>query len=127
MNGYRRTARLNELLKRELSRLVLEELKDPRTRTATITGVATTPDLMQATVFVRTLGDDVSAADAVSGLESASGFLRRKLGKDLRMRRIPEFRFVVDQTLEQAGRIDELLAEVRESSGENGSDDSTTG
>jgi ribosome-binding factor A len=127
MNGYRRTARLNELLKRELSRLVRLELKDPRIRTATITGVAASPDLTQATVFVRTLGDDVSAAEAVAGLESASGFLRRKLGKELHLRRIPEFRFVEDRTLDEVGRIDQLLAAVREASEEQGSDDGSSG
>jgi ribosome-binding factor A len=127
MNGYRRTARLNELLKRELSRLVRLELKDPRIRTATITGVAASPDLTQATVFVRTLGDDVSAAEAVAGLESASGFLRRNLGKELHLRRIPEFRFVEDRTLDEVGRIDQLLAAVREASEEQGSDDGSSG
>jgi ribosome-binding factor A len=127
MNGYRRTARLNELLKRELSRLIQMELKDPRIRTATITGVAASPDLTQATVFVRTLGDDVSAAEAVAGLESASGFLRRNLGKELHLRRIPEFRFVEDRTLDEVGRIDQLLAAVREASEEQGSDDGSSG
>ena len=122
MNRYRRTARLNELLKRELSRLLRAELKDPRIRTVTITGVSAAPDLTHATVYVRTLGEEVMVDDAIEGLESASGFLRRQLGRELHVRRIPEFRFVVDRTLERAGRIEELLESARESGGENGSD-----
>lgn len=120
MTRHRRTDRLNRQLREELSRLVRTELKDPRVRTATITEVVTTPDLAHATVYVRTLDDSVSPDEAIRGLESAQGFLRRTLGRELRIRRIPEFRFTVDRTLEQAGRIEALLDEARKGSGDSG-------
>lgn len=113
MPDYRRTDRLNQLLREELSRLVRTELKDPRVRTVTVTGVETTPDLMHATVYVRTLDDEIPAEEAVAGLERASGYIRRELGKDLRLRRIPEFRFEVDRTLERVSRIEALLERAR--------------
>lgn len=126
MDGHRRTQRLNELLKRELSRLLRDDLKDPRVRTATITEVRVSPDLAQATVYVRTLGEEVSTEEAIEGLESAAGFLRGRLGRELRLRRAPEFRFVMDRTLEKAQRIEELLADVRSARGDDGGDGSTT-
>lgn len=113
MTDYRRTDRLNQLLREELSRLVRTELKDPRVRTVTVTGVETTPDLMHATVYVRTLDEQIPAEEAVAGLERASGYIRRELGKDLRLRRIPEFRFEVDRTLERVSRIEALLERAR--------------
>ena len=113
MAGHRRMRRVNQLLLEEIARLVRRELKDPRVRTVTVTGVETTPDLMHATVYVRTLDDRVGAEEAVEGLEHASGFIRRELGRELHLRRIPEFRFEVDRTLERARRIESLLQEAR--------------
>lgn len=108
----RRIRRLNQLLREELSRLVLRELKDPRVGRVTITGVETTGDLRHAKVYVRTLGDEAPVEEAIEGLESAAGYLRRELGQVLHLRRIPEFRFTADRTLEKARRIEELLDEV---------------
>lgn len=104
-----RRRRLNELLKEELSRLVVFELKDPRVRSVTITGVEAAPDLTQAVVFVRSLADDPPVEEAIDGLDSAAGYIRRTLGRELRLRRIPELRFEADRTLESAQRIEALL------------------
>ncbi len=107
-----RIRRINELLREELARLVLVELKDPRVTSVTVTGVETTPDLMHATVYVRTLGDATTVQEAIAGLESASPFIRRVLGRELRLRRIPELRFRADTTIEHAQRIETLLDEA---------------
>lgn len=107
-----RRRRLNELLKEELSRLVVFELKDPRVRSVTITGVEAAPDLTQAVVFVRSLADDPPVEEAIDGLDSAAGYIRRTLGRELRLRRIPELRFEADRTLESAQRIEALLDEA---------------
>ena len=121
MKRYRRTDRLNTLLREELSRLVRTELKDPRVRTAPVTEVVTTPDLSPAPVYVRTLDATVTPDEAIRGLESAQGFLRHALGRELHIRKIPEFHFTVDETLERAGRIEALLDEARRDGG--GADD----
>ena len=104
---------MNQLLREELARLILRELKDPRVRTVTVTAVETTSDLEHATVHVRTLGEEVSVEEAIRGLESAAGYLRRELGRTLHLRRVPAFEFEEDRTLERARRIEELLEESR--------------
>lgn len=112
MPSFRRVDRVNQLLREELSRLIRHEMKDPRVRGVTVTGVETTSDLAHATVHVRTLRDDQPVDEAIEGLESAEGWLRRTLGRDLHMRRIPEFAFEEDRTLEKARRIEELLEQA---------------
>lgn len=104
--------RVNQLLLEELASLLRTESKDPRVRTVTITGVETTADLKHADVFVRTLGGAVPVDEAIAGLKSAEGFLRRRLGRNLHLRRIPELRFIADHTLEHARRIEDLLDEA---------------
>jgi len=88
-------------------------LKDPRVAGVTVTGVNAARDLSFATVYVRS-EQDVEAA--IAGLDHASGFIRRELGQTLRLRKIPELRFVADHTLEHANRIAELLREANEGS-----------
>lgn len=109
MSGRHRVKRLNELFRRELSRMALSELKDPRLDGLVVTDVSTARDLSFATVYVR--ASDVE--EAIEGLDHASGYIRRQLGQALHLRRIPEFRFVADETLERANRIEELLREAR--------------
>jgi ribosome-binding factor A len=108
----RRTARLNEQLKRELSGLIRDQVRDPRVGVVTITGVVTTKDLGVARVHVRTVGADAEREDTLAGLEAAAPFLRMALGRVLRIRRVPELRFQEDLSLEHARRIEEVLAEV---------------
>ena len=123
----RRIVRVNQLLLEELASLLRRESKDPRVRTVTITGVETTTDLKHADVFVRTLGGEMPVEDAIEGLESAEGFLRGQLGRSLRLRRIPELRFIADDTLEHARKIEELLDEalgdIRDEGLDDGSDE----
>lgn len=114
MPSYRRVDRVNQLLREELSRLIRREMKDPRVSGVTVTGVETSPDLRHARVHVRTLRDEPTAEAAVEGLRSAEGFLRTKLGQELRIRRVPEFAFEVDRSLERVQRIESLLDQVHE-------------
>ena len=112
MPPNRRTIRINQLLREELSRLVRVEIKDPRVRSVTITRVDATQDMSYADVYVRTLTEDAPVEDAISGLESAEGFVRRRLGRELHLRRIPDFRFHADRALEHVQRIESLLDEA---------------
>lgn len=113
MPDFRRIDRVNQLLREELARLVRREVKDPRVHDVTVTGVETSSDLAHAKVYVRTLREESPVEEAIRGLESAEGFLRRTLGRELHLRRIPEFRFEADRTLERARRIEALLEEAR--------------
>lgn len=117
----RRIERVNQLLREELARLIARSVKDPRVAPVTIMEVRTTRDLKVAKVFVRAGSDEETLVDALKGLESAEGYLRRELGRRLRLRRIPEFRFEADRTMEQAMRIESLLREVRSEGADEGS------
>lgn len=123
----RRIERLNEQLKREIAVLVSTGLRDPRIGAVTITAVRTTPDLNLARVLVRLTGSDAEKAEALSGLDRAAPFLRRSLGRELRIRRVPELEFVEDQSIERAARIEELLSEVRPEGGWADPDDDAPG
>jgi ribosome-binding factor A len=108
----KRIARLNEQLKREIAGLLRTEVRDPRVHLVSVTAVAVAPDLGSARVFVRVLGGDRERTETLRGLEAAAPFLRRALGRDLRIRRIPELRFQEDHSMEQAQRIERILSEV---------------
>lgn len=112
MSGYRRTARLNEQLRRELSELIQREVRDPRVGHVTITGVDVARDLGSAKVYVRTPGTREERDATLEGLEAAAPFLRTTLGRRLRVRRVPELRFRPDRSFEHAQRIEEVLSEV---------------
>jgi ribosome-binding factor A len=107
-----RNARLNEQFKREISNILSQKVRDPRIGPVVVTDVRVTPDLWLARVFVRFLDESGDPSDTLRGLEAASSFVRRELGKVLRIRRIPELRFLHDTTLDSALRIEEVLKEV---------------
>lgn len=108
----KRIARLNEQLKREIAELLRTEVRDPRIGIVSVTAVKVATDLGSARVFVRILGGERERAEGLAGLEAAAPFLRRTLGREMRIRRIPELRFEEDHTLEQAQRIEKILSEV---------------
>jgi ribosome-binding factor A len=112
MPSNRRSERLNQLLREELAALLQSEIKDPRLRAVTVTAVDVTQDLAYADVYVRTLTDETPSEELIAGLESAERFVRRRLGRELRLRRIPEFRFHLDRSLEHVLRIESLLEEA---------------
>lgn len=111
----RRLARLNEQLKREISRILRREVSDPRIGAPTVTDVEVTPDLWMAKVYVRPgpgESPDEEGGELLEGLEAASAYVRRELGSTLTLRRVPELRFELDRTLERALRIEEILRDV---------------
>jgi ribosome-binding factor A len=119
---YSRTQRVARLLKQEIARLLQREVKDARIGSVTVTDVNVSPDLKHADVYVQVFGDDDRRVEAMKGLESAAGFMRTRLGRELRIRRSPELRFVIDRSFERAARIHELLteADVGDESAEDG-------
>jgi len=118
---YSRTVRVGEQLRRELALLIREEMKDPRVGLVTITDVRVSPDLSSAKVYFSVLGDAEAVAGSGEGLRRAARFLRRQLGQRLRLRTVPELRFIYDETQERGARlsalIDEAVAEDRARSG----------
>ncbi len=98
---------------REISELLVRELKDPRLRGITLTRVEMSDDLRHARVFFSHLEGAARADAAVAGFRSAAGFIRREIGRSLRLRFTPELDFSFDPGPEQASRIDALLREGR--------------
>lgn len=112
MPKFRRTDRINEQLKQEISLLIRDQVRDPRVGLATITAVQTSPELDHAKVYITALGDEDERAGILTGLRSAAPFIRHELGKRLHMRRIPELHFEIDRVLAEAMRIEQLLREA---------------
>ena len=123
MPKFRRTDRINEQLKQEISLLIRDQVRDPRVGLATITAVQTSPELDHAKVYITALGDEAEREEILVGLRSAAPFIRRELGKSLQMRRIPELHFEIDRVLAEAMRIEQLLREALPADAPSSDDD----
>ena len=101
----RRTERVNQLIRERLSEIILRDLKDPRVQgLVTITEVDVSPDLGSARVYVSTMGNDEERAATITGLRSATKFLRSGLDR-LSLKRTPDIVIVPDDTMERADRL----------------------
>lgn len=109
----RRPERVAELVLRELSEMLLRDLKDPRLRGVTLTLVKMTDDLRHGKVYFSHLEGARRGDQVIAGFQSASGFIRKRLGRDLGLRYAPEFEFEYDPSIERGARIDALLREAR--------------
>lgn len=118
----RRLQRVNEQLKREISRILRREVHDPRVGLVLVTGVEVSGDLSVASVYVRPTGEEKKWEAMMEGLEAAAPFVRRELAQDLELRKVPELRFREDHTLEKALRIEAILDEVLHGEEEDGSE-----
>lgn len=106
---FPRTRRVGEQVQRELAALIHDEIKDPRLGMVSITAVMVSRDLSHAKVFVSVLGNAEQTEASVSVLKHAAGFLRRRLGKVLHIRVVPELRFYLDRSLEEGARMGALI------------------
>ena len=115
----RRTERLNHLLRQEITELLQREAKDPRlSAMVSVTRVSVSSDLRYAKVFISVLGTEEEKKGVLAGLHAASGFLRRGLSSRLSMRYTPELSFSYDDTMEQAGKVLQLIQQVSSSEAE---------
>ena len=105
----RRTDRVSDLLRAELSDLLLREVHDPRVKLASVTSVEVTSDLRRAVVKISALGSDEQRQETLAGLRHAKGFLRTELAHRLRLRATPELVFELDRGAEHSQRISDIL------------------
>jgi ribosome-binding factor A len=107
----RRMARVAESIRREVSQMLLNGIKDDRVGAGmvSITDVDVSGDLQHAKIFVSIYGDDEAKAETMAGLKSATGFVRSELGQRIRLRRTPEVIFIEDQSLERGDRVLDLI------------------
>lgn len=108
---YPRADRLEQLAREVLSEAV-QELKDPRVGFATVTSVKISPGLRQAKVYVSVLGSDDQRHQSIEAIQHAAPYLRSVLGREVRMKFVPQLEFVEDETAAYGERIESLLREV---------------
>ncbi len=111
---FPRTVRLDEQFREEISKLLVKGLKDPRIGFVTISRVEISNDLSFAKVFISVLGSDREKAASLIGLRNSAGFIRSYLGKALKIRKTPQLNFLLDESLDYASHIEEILAELKE-------------
>lgn len=108
-----RAERLADQIRGEVAGIVESELKDLRVGFATVTPVDLSADFCHARVFVSVMGRAEAQEKTLRGLPSAEGFIRRELGRRLRLRRLPEVIFVRDHGAEEGSRIEEMLKRIK--------------
>ncbi len=111
----RRLQRLNVLFRQELADLIRSEVRDPRLADiVSVTRVDISPDLQNASVYASVLGDEQAKLSTIEALTAAAPFLRRHLNERIAIRRIPTLHFILDETIEEAAHILELMKQVPE-------------
>jgi ribosome-binding factor A len=109
---YSRSQRVTEQILRELAELIRLEVKDPRVGFITLTDVEITPDYAHAKVYFTSLKGEEGLEETLVGLRRASGFLRRELGRRVRIHTTPELHFHYDQSVERGSRMSQLIDRV---------------
>jgi len=118
MSQGSRPDRVADQIRSELATLLAREVHDPGIGFVTLTRVQVSPDLQVARVQFTALGDDKARSNSARALERAAPFLRRQIGSRLRLKRVPELKFVYDESIAGQDRIERLLNEVRTSAPE---------
>ena len=122
--SYQRIDRISEEVRREVDRIIREELNDPRVSgTFSITRAEVTRDRRYAKIFVRVLEDE-KREELLRALKSAAGYIRRALGKSMLIRYSPELSFVKDENIAYGVHIAKVLADAQKTEGriEDGAD-----
>ncbi len=107
-----RTERVSDLIKDEISRLLLREVRDPRIGFVTITGASVSQDLKTVRIHVSVLAEPEARLESLKALNAAAGFFRRALFKNLRLRFAPAVSFHLDESLDRSERIERVLRQI---------------
>lgn len=115
MATNRRVSRVAELIKREVSQMLLNGIKDDRVGTGmvSVTDVDVSGDLQHAKIYVSIYGTEEAKAETMAGLKSATGYVRSELGARVRLRRTPEVIFIEDRSIERGTRVLTLLNQLK--------------
>ncbi|PMB41500.1 ribosome-binding factor A [Fischerella thermalis CCMEE 5205] len=126
MATSRRVSRVAELIKREVSQMLLNGIKDDRVGTGmvSVTDVDVSGDLQHAKIYVSIYGTEEAKAETMAGLKSATGYVRSELGARVRLRRTPEVVFIEDRSIERGSKVLSLLNQLElQRKPENGEND----
>lgn len=108
-----RIGRLSEEIKKEVSQMIFEEIKDPRISSMTsITDIEVSKDLRYAKIYISVYGNDDEKKNTIEGLKSATGFIRHELGKRIKLRYTPELIFELDNSIEYGAHISKILKDL---------------
>ncbi len=121
----KRVDRVGHLVHQEMSKLILERVKDPRVGFVTVTHVKMTADLKSAVVFVSVMGDEKAKQKTKTALDHACGFFQHEIGDSLKLRFTPRIQFELDRSLEHGLEIDRILRNISSSAPEAQPDSSS--
>ncbi|MCG0277263.1 MAG: 30S ribosome-binding factor RbfA [Thermanaeromonas sp.] len=108
-----RVERVAEQMKKEIAQLLQDEIKDPRIGFVTVTDVELSNDMQHAKVYVSIYGDEEQKRQTLEALSRATGFIRREIGRRIKLRVVPEIVFKYDASIERADRIARLLSQIK--------------
>lgn len=111
----KRTARISSEVKKEVSKIIKDDLNDPRLTEdvlVSVTDCEVTNDLSYADIYVSILGDNDKKEEVMEALESAKGYIKILIGERMRLRSMPEFRFKFDESIERGAYMDKLIEET---------------
>ena len=109
MKNYSRKDRVSEQVRREMAEIIRTELKDPRVGFISITDVEVTPDYAHAKIYFSSMTGEEGLEDILAGLNRASGFLRRELGRRIHLHTLPALHFVYDASLARGAELSQII------------------
>ena len=109
-----RANRVAEQMKKELGDILTQKIKDPRIGFDTVTDVEISPDLQESKIFVSIFGTEEEKEQTLVGLAKSKGFIRSEIGKRIRLRKVPEISFEIDETIEYGNRIERIIRNLNE-------------
>ena len=127
MSQGSRPDRVADQIRSELASLLGREVNDPGIGFVTLTRVRVSPDIQQARVYYTTLGDERVRRSTERALDRAAPFLRRQIGSRLRLKRVPELKFLYDESIAGQDRIEQLLNEIHSNAPAKGNGDHAPG
>ena len=108
-----KNTRINGEVQKELSKIIREEIKDPRIHPMTsVMAVEVAPDLKTCKAFISVLGNEEAKQSTIKGLKNAEGYIRRELARTLNLRNTPEIRFILDESIEYGVNMSKLIEDV---------------
>ena len=123
MASETRVRRVEEAIRAEIAALLIKGLKDPRIGFVSVMVVRVSPDLRSANVYVSLFGSEQEKKSSLAGLRSSAGFVRKHVGKTLRLRFAPEIRFFEDTTLDDVFHLEKVFKELHEDEEARADDD----
>jgi len=114
MSLSKRSEQLEKSLKREINNIIYRKINDPRIKFVTITRIKVSSDLKYADIFVTIFNDEFQQKNTLKGLKNATKFIRGELGKNIKLRYVPNIEFKIDEDLEHQYRLLKIITEVHD-------------